>query len=96
MIRFLEVGGKSLILFGDPAQLPPVADKPLYHGKPTNSVGEQGYHTERMFDKVVKLTVNYRVDGVDPEQTQFRELLLRLRRGESTLDDWKLLLTRQL
>ena len=49
-----------------------------------------------MFDKVVKLTVNYRVDGVDPEQTQFRELLLRLRRGETTLDDWKLLLTRQL
>ena len=30
-------GGKSIILVGDPTQLPPVADKPLYHAKPTNS-----------------------------------------------------------
>ena len=39
--------GKSLILTGDPGQLPPVADKPLYHAKPSNAVGEQGcqaYH----------------------------------------------------
>ena len=36
-------GGKSIILIGDPGQLPPVGDKPLYHSKPTNSVGEQGY-----------------------------------------------------
>ena len=30
-----------------------------------------------------------------PEQVQFRDLSLRLRKGESTVDDWKLLLTRQ-
>ena len=36
-------GGKSLILTGDPGQLPPVADKPLYHAKPSNAVGEQGF-----------------------------------------------------
>ena len=29
------------------------------------------------------------------EQVQFRDLLLRLCKGESTVDDWKLLLTRQ-
>ena len=29
------------------------------------------------------------------EQIQFRDLLLRLRQGESRVDDWKLLLTRQ-
>ena len=29
-----ELGGKPLILIGDPAQLPPVGDKPLYHDKP--------------------------------------------------------------
>ena len=49
-----------------------------------------------MFDKVVKLTVNQRVHGVTPEQVKFRVLLLQLRKGESTVDDWKLLLTRQL
>ncbi|XP_028409244.1 ATP-dependent DNA helicase PIF6-like [Dendronephthya gigantea] len=30
-----------------------------------------------------------------PEQIQFRELLLRLGKGESTVNDWELLLTRQ-
>ena len=30
------VGGKSLILIGDPAQLPSLGDKPLYHDKPSN------------------------------------------------------------
>ena len=48
-----------------------------------------------MFDKVVKITVNQRVQDMTPEQVQFRDLLLRLRKGESTVDDWKLLLTRQ-
>ena len=58
------LGGKSLILIGDPGQLPPVADKPLYHAKPSNDTGEQGYQTYRMFDKVVKLSVNQRVQGI--------------------------------
>ena len=69
-------GGKSLILTGDPGQLPPVADKPLYHAKPSNAVGEQGFQTYHMFDKVVKLTVNQCVQGMTPEQVQFRDLLL--------------------
>ena len=29
------------------------------------------------------------------EKARFRDLLLRLRKGESTVNDWKLLLTRQ-
>lgn len=90
-----SLGGKSMILIGDPGQLPPVADKPLYHAKPSNDVGEQGSQTYRMFHKVVKLTVNQRVQGMSPEQIQFRDLLLRLRKGQSTEVDWKLLLTRQ-
>ena len=48
-----------------------------------------------MFDKVVKLTVNQRVQGMTPEQVQFRDLLLGPRKGESTVDGWKLLLTHQ-
>ena len=51
-------GNKLVILCGDPAQLPPVADKPLYHAIPTNDVGGQGYLTYKMFDDVVKLNVN--------------------------------------
>ena len=63
--------------------------------KPTNSIEEQGYHVYKMFEKVVKWTVNHRVQGLQPEHTHFRSLLLHLRKGESILDDWKLLLTRQ-
>ncbi len=89
------LGRKCVILCGDPARLPPVADKPFYHTIPTNPIGKQGYLTYKMFDNVVKLNVNQRVQGDNPEQTRFRELLLRLRKGESTIHDWKLLLTRQ-
>ena len=49
----------------------------------------QAYH---MFDKVVKLTVNQRVQGITSEQVQFRDLFLRLCKDDSTVDDWKLLL----
>ena len=87
-------GGKSLILTGDPGQLTLVADKPLYHANPSNPIGEQGFQAY-MFDKVVTLTVNQRVQGSNFEQVHFRDLLLRLRKGESTIDDWELLLTRQ-
>ena len=46
-------GGLSIMLFGDPGQLPPVADKPLYHSKPTSSVGEQGHLAYLMFNNVI-------------------------------------------
>ena len=87
-------GGKSLILFGDPGQLPPVGDKPLYHSHPTNEIGEQGYFAYIMFDKVIELTVNQRVCGESIQQCIFRDLLFRLRNGETTQNDWKLLMTR--
>ena len=87
--------GISLILTGDPGQLPPVADKPLYHAKPSNAVGEQGFQAYHMFDKVVTLTVNQQVQGSNSEQVHFRDLLLQLCKGDSTVEDWKLLLTRQ-
>ena len=88
-------GGKSIILVGDPGQLPPVADKPLYHSRPSSSIGEQGYLAYFMFNNVVKLSVNQRVQGTNPKQTQFRDLLMRLRTGDCNEEDWKLLLTRQ-
>ena len=51
----LLFGGISIILIGDPAQLPPVGDKPLYHSKPSSAIGEQGYVAYQMFDQVVLL-----------------------------------------
>ena len=89
------LGGISMILIGDPGHLPPVPDKPLYHSQPSNAIGDQGYLTYRMFDKVVKLTVNQIVQGRSSEQEKFRDLLPRLRKGNSTTQDWQLLLTCQ-
>ena len=88
-------GGKSIILIGDPGQLPPVGDKPLYHDKPSNPIAEQGYLAYRMFDNVVELDVNQRVRGNEKDQVIFKGILSRLRTAEITLSDWKLLLTRQ-
>ena len=88
-------GGMSIILVGDPAQLPPVADKPLYHSKPSTTLQEQGHLAYFMFNTVVKLTLNQRVKGSNPQQATFRNLLNRLRTGDCNKDDWNLLLTRQ-
>lgn len=80
-------GGKSIILVGDPGQLPPVADKPLYHSNPSNSLQEQGCLAYFMFNTVVKLTINQRVQGFTPEQAQFRDLVERLRTGDCNQND---------
>ena len=85
-------GGFSVILIGNIAQLPPVADKVLYHSKPQRQIGLQGLFAYRMFKIVVKLLNNQRASGQSDEQ--FRSLLLRLRQGRSTTADWTLLLTR--
>ena len=45
----------------------------------------------QMFERVVTLSIK----GSNHEQTVFRDLLLRLRNGESTKHDWELLLARQ-
>lgn len=82
-------GDIFLILFGDPAQLPPVADKPLYHNKPTGALGEQGYLAYLMFSKVIKLSVNQRVESSDVRRVTFKNFLRRLRNGDCTHGDWQ-------
>lgn len=79
----------------DPGQIPPVGDKPLYHDHPTNEIGEWGYFNYLLFEKVVKLSVNHRATGENTKQIGFRDILFRLRTGDSTVEDWKDLLTRQ-
>ena len=89
-------GGVSIILVGDPAQLPPVADKPLYFPMPHDSLCEQGYYAYLSFEKVIKLDCNKRISDLELLTTrQFVSILASLRKGKCTESDWKLLLTRQ-
>ena len=90
----LPFGGISIILVGDIAQLPPVLDKVLYHKKPDDEIATTGFCVYNEFDKVVKLTKNERSKGEDSNQKRFRQVLLNIHNGNSTEDDWDLLLTR--
>ena len=85
-------GGMSVILVGDIAQLPPIGDTVLYHKKPTGDARLQGFCSYNSFKVVVKLKTSQRVNS--PQEEMFRSLQIRLRNGKSTLEDWKILLSR--
>ena len=93
-LETLPFGGISVILCGDIAQLPPISDQVLYHNKPKNDLAVEGYCMYQKFQTVVKLQTNERTKGSNREQENFRQLQMRARNGVSSLEDWKLLLTR--
>ena len=47
----------------------------LYHKNPTKRICEQGYLAHWMFSKVIKLSVNQRVQGCDIRQVTFKVTL---------------------
>ena len=77
-------GGCSLILFGDFGQLPPVGDSRLFHPKRTNPTAMSGHMIYRTIRSVTFLTHCVR----QANDEGFRDLLLRLRNGISTHDDY--------
>ena len=87
-------GGFSVILVGDPAQLPPVGDTPLYISNAKNERALAGHALYRRFTNVVILTEVKRQDSRLPENALFKDLLHRLRNGTLNSDDCQLLRTR--
>ena len=86
--------GCNIILVGDLKQLPAVCDVELYDKRSilTNEKALLGMAVFDEIEQVIILTLIMRQK--DPQQQQFRELLNRLRIGQSTLEDYKLLSTR--
>ena len=58
---------------------------------PTGRAYEDSY---KMFDKIIKQTVNQLVQGISPKQEQFRDLLSCQQTGKK-VQDWELLLIYQ-
>ena len=88
------LGGFSLILIGDFGQLPPVGDTPLFAPPPAHPLAQHGHIIYKLFNTVVVLNQIQRQNGPSPAVVAFRELLMRLRDGKTTEDDWKQLLQR--
>ena len=90
----IPFGGISVILVGDIGQLPSISDQVIYHTKPKSDIALEGFFMYRKFETIIKFEVNERARGTDLSQQQFRDLLIRSRDGNSTIQDWNLLLSR--
>ena len=77
------LGGISVMLLGDFAQLLPVGDKPIYASPSQSSylLTRHGHSISGVFQTVVTLSENIRQAENNPEAEEFRVILLRLRAG---------------
>lgn len=90
-------GGVSICLLGDYGQLPPVMDRPMFDETcGGGQLSEDGRFSFRSFTNAVVLRRVERVRGDSDEQHRFRQLLLNLRDGTVTVDDYRLLASRLL
>src|ERR1043165_10259948 len=77
-------------MFEDFGQLPPMLDLPMYANDNTcDEISNNGIASYQQFREVYKLEVVQRQSEESEEQQGFRDLLLRLHEGDSSLDDWK-------
>ena len=88
------LGGCSCLLFGDFGQLPQVMDLPLYTKTTSSTLSDIGSNSYQSFQHAVVLDQIMRQSGQDPSQALFRDILLHLRDGEVTEDDWTHLMSR--
>src|ERR1700722_12200396 len=82
-------------MFGDFRQLPPVLDLPMYANNILhNTISNDGIAVYKQIREVYKLDIVQRQSGDSEEQREFRDILLRMREGNSSISDWQILSTR--
>ena len=89
MCNSLPFGGLVVLLCGDPAQLPPVKGNCLWGTAKSGSANWNGLMVFQMFNTVMKLIENRRLDENDPQAVRYNEFLTRNRDGANNEDDWK-------
>lgn len=88
----LPFGGLSIVLCGDPAQLPPVRARPVYAHQGASAHLAARFH---LFNVVVELDRAFRQVGRDNTQCRFRDVLKHIANSDATEDDWNWLQTRR-
>ncbi len=88
-------GGLTVVLVGDPAQLPPVAAPSLY-SQSTAPFANEGRAAYLVLKSVIKLIEVQRqqVEDGDIDQQTFPETLNSLREGNCSIDQWQFLQAR--
>ncbi|GBN43587.1 hypothetical protein AVEN_21158-1 [Araneus ventricosus] len=86
-------GVMFLFLPGDIKQLPPVSDRPFYCTNFKGTLQDQGQILYKFINRCYELTTSYWKQGEN--QRIFRDLLDRLSVGKSTVEVWRLLMTRE-
>src|SRR6266498_2828693 len=81
-------------MFGDFGQLPPVLDLLMYASSHGGLLSNDGYAVYQQFREAYRFDVIEHQSENSEEQQNFREILSQLRNGESTLTDWKRLISR--
>jgi len=88
-------GGIGVLLFGDFAHLPHIADSPPYSSKnPLKPLQIAGRDVYLSFNQSITLQHIFRQQGDDPVSQHFRNLLLRQQTYSITQEDYNLLSTR--
>ncbi|GBB91785.1 hypothetical protein RclHR1_19170003 [Rhizophagus clarus] len=78
---------KSVILFGDFGQLPPVLDLSIYADDKWDALSNSDLAVYKQFKEAYKLEIIQRQSGNSKEQQELRGILLRLHNGEPSIED---------
>ena len=82
-------------MFDDFGQLPLVLDLPMYaNNTKRDALSNSGLAIYKQFSEVYMLDIVQCQSGNSKEKQEFRNILLKLRNGESTIDDWRTLTIR--